>query len=984
MKTKIFTLFLALVASVGAMFADGVKIGDLYYDLHASTMTAEVTYQSACKECNNYSNLTTLNIPSIISYDSQNYSVTSIGDWAFYYCSSLTSVTIPNSIASIGDKAFYGCSSLTSITIPNSVTSIGSSAFQGCSSLTSVTIPNSVTSIGDFAFAQCKSLNYITVEKDNFNYSSEDGVLFNKDKTELIQYPVGNSEKSYTIPNSVTSIGYFAFANCSSLTSVAIPNSVTEIRDYAFYSCTNLASVTIPNSIAEIRYYAFSDCGSLASVTIPNSVTEIRDYAFSNCSSLTSVICYAETPPNMRNNVFEYLERSKITLYVPEESIDVYKSADEWKYFTNILSIINPSGTCGDNLTWELSCDGVLTISGKGLMSDERPWHPYTSRIKSIIISNGVTSIGDGAFSECSSLTSVTIPNSITEIGHWAFWHCSSLTSVTIPNSVTSIGNQAFYGCSSLSSVTIPNSITEIGDYAFSGCAGLTSPIYNDHVFAYMPRSYSGAYTIPDGIKSIVGGAFIGCTNLTSVTIPNSIIRIGSGAFSGCTSLTSITIPNGVTYIGDGAFYGCSSLTSVTIPKSIASIGGQAFYGCSSLTSIIIPNSVTNIGDETFYGCTNLTSVTIPSSVVGIGYHAFYKCTSLSSVTIPNGVTYIEDGAFSECSGLTSVTIPNSVVSIGASAFSFCTNLSSVTIPNSVTSIRNEAFSYCSSLSSVTIPNSVTEIEYNAFTGCNLKDIVIPVSVDSIGLYAFGFNCLIDPYAPKMAPLYDDNGNIQYTIKSITCYSMNPPYAEKNSEGLTIMGPIEGEYAFPYSSVILYVPAGRVGAYKKHEVWGMFDVRAIGATETETQDLHVSGTSNTTVDVVWPAVSGAATYELVIKDKSGNVICTLIFNANGQLTSIAFAAPARDNTSKQTQAAGFAFTVTGLQEGTLYDLTMTAKDASGNTLDTKSISFITSGGEQGIDEIQGNTPLSTKTLLDGQIYILRGDKMYTVTGQEVR
>ena len=254
------------------------------------------------------------------------------------------------------------------------------------------------------------------------------------------------------------------------------------------------------------------------------------------------------------------------------------------------------------------------------------------SSLTSITIPNSVTSIGGGAFSGCSSLTSVTIPNSVTSIGWRAFEDCSSLTSITIPNSVTSIGDWAFAWCSSLTSVTIPNSVTSIGWCAFSGCSSLTSPVYNAHCFAYMPKSYFGAYLIPEGIKQIVGGAFADCSSLTSITIPNSVTSIEGDAFSDCSSLTSVTIPNSVTSIAYYAFYGCSSLTSVTIGESVTSIGNQAFEGCSSLTSITIPNSVTSIDEGAFEDCSSLTSITIPNSVTSIGDEAFYGCFSLTSV----------------------------------------------------------------------------------------------------------------------------------------------------------------------------------------------------------------------------------------------------------------------------------------------------------------------------------------------------------------
>ncbi len=475
------------------------------------------------------------------------------------------------------------------------------------------------------------------------------------------------------------------------------------------------------------------------------------------------------------------------------------------KLFTFLLAIVasvgtlfaESSGTCGENLTWTLSDDGVLTISGTGAMTDysyssSAPWYSSRSSITSVIISDGVTSIGKYAFYDCRSLTSVTIPNSVTSIGKYAFYDCRSLTSVTIPNSVTSIGEGAFSGCSGLTSVTIPNSVTSIGSYAFDGCSSLTS------------------VTIPNSVKSIGSQAFSGCSSLTSVTIPNSVTSIGFRAFRGCSRLASVTIPNSVTSIGDEAFRGCSGLTSVTIPNSVTNIGEQAFSNCRSLTSVTIPNSVTSIGEGAFSGCSGLTKVNItdiaawcniafgsssanplyyakhlfvndievtdlviPAGVTSIGQYAFYNCSSLTSIEIPNSVTSIGSSAFSCCSGLTSVTIPNSVTSIGTFAFSDCSSLTSVTIPNSVTSIGEKAFSWCSSLTSVTIPNSVTSIGDYAFAGCSsLTDIYVPCGEMERFKQMLNNDSRINDHAPLpyTITINATNGNVTYP--QTTCDDM--------------------------------------------------------------------------------------------------------------------------------------------------------------------------------------------------------------------
>ncbi len=300
MRKKLFTLLLAVAASVGTMFAY-TKIGDLYYNLNATEKTADVTYELQYS-WNNYEGLTTANIPASVTYSGTTYSVTSIGEGAFEHCTGLTSVTIPNSVTSIGSDAFYNCTGLTSVTIGNSVTSIGNHTFHGCTGLTSVTIPNSVTSIGDYAFEGCSGLT------------------------------------SVTIGNSVTEIRNNAFRYCFGLTSVTIPNSVTSIGSEAFRGCSGLTSIEIPNSVTYIGSSAFSSCTGLTSVTIGNSVTSIGEGAFYNCNGLTSITCEAVTPPTLNSSVFYGVDKS-IPLYVPAGSISAYQSADGWKDFTNILPI---------------------------------------------------------------------------------------------------------------------------------------------------------------------------------------------------------------------------------------------------------------------------------------------------------------------------------------------------------------------------------------------------------------------------------------------------------------------------------------------------------------------------------------------------------------------------------------------------------------------------------------------------------------------
>ena len=346
-------------------------------------------------------------------------------------------------------------------------------------------------------------------------------------------------------------------------------------------------------------------------------------------------------------------------------------------------------------------------------------------------IRKGTICICFSAFENCAGLTGVVIPEGITEIGDFAFSNCPSLENILVSAdnpSYVSINNcclskdlrKLIFGCRSS---IIPEGISMIEESAFEGCVGLTSIV------------------MPEGVKEIGWDAFSGCTGLTNIVIPDSVTEINGGAFFGCTSLTSIVIPKGVTEIGESAFGGCVGLTSVVIPEGVTEIGESAFGGCVGLTSVVMPKSVTKIGWGAFKDCTSLTSIVIPKGITEIGESAFSGCTGLTGVVIPEGVTEISMNVFRDCTGLTSIVIPEGVKEIGYGAFSGCTGLTNIVIPNSVTVIMSSAFSGCTGLTGIVIPEGVTEIDCGAFGGCtNLT--TISVSVDNPSYVSINNCCL--------------------------------------------------------------------------------------------------------------------------------------------------------------------------------------------------------------------------------------------------
>ena len=325
-----------------------------------------------------------------------------------------------------------------------------------------------------------------------------------------------------------------------------------------------------------------------------------------------------------------------------------------WLAVVMILSVVTGSLSAGivyaeeenvvaasvaGNITWSIS-NGVLKITGNGDMPDWEsevyaPWFSRHHSITAVEIGEGITSIGNHAFTNSPNLTKVTISDSVISIGESAFALCQSLINVTIPDSVTSIGGYAFNSCKFLTKITIPDSVTSIGQAAFAWCKSLTEII------------------IPDSVISIGQGAFCGCSSLTKITIPNYITSIGDSTFSTCSSLKNIMIPYGVTSIGERAFDYCKSLIEITIPDSVTSISDYAFSNCFSLKNITIPYGVTSIGERAFEYCKSLTEITIPDSIISISDDVFSCCESLKKITIPDSVTSISQTAFYCCSSLT-------------------------------------------------------------------------------------------------------------------------------------------------------------------------------------------------------------------------------------------------------------------------------------------------------------------------------------------
>ena len=696
-----------------------------------------------------YENLRSVSLPSTL---------TSIGEAAFWACSSLQSITLPNNLTNIGLNAFRACHSLTQVLIPASVTSIDGSAFECCTGLTDVVFEGNSLEFGSGAtFYDCTSLKNVFFNGTRADWTASRGssgsvlpaaaqIYY---KNDLISSGTCGDNSSgnntqwkltkagtliITVGTGYTEGGIadFAYGKApwyqdiydSGIRCLIIGSGIKTIGSYAFADCTDLAEIIVPDGVISIGNGAFLQNSGAKRVVLPPSTVYIGHGALRDCSALTSV----SLPDSMSNRLFLDMFEGCTNLKsvdIPDGITDIYEgdlaSCPNWTdiYYDNWGRVWNrvvsnvrdsipdrmnvhfkdniyDSGSCGENVTWTLTADGTLTISGTGAMTDytydsRSPWYSCRTYIKRVVMQQGVTSIGDLAFWDCSGLTSVTIPDGVTSIGGDAFRGCAALTSVTIPGSVTNVGQSAFWACSSLTdiyyggygtdwqklNVSIPTSatvhfkdniygkgdcginvtweLTGDGTLIISGTGRISNYSYDNNAPWYSCRAYIKRVVIQQGVRAIGDYAFAYCVSLTSVAIPDSVTSIGGGAFSGCAALTSVTIPEGVTSIGDGAFSGCTSLTSVAIPSSVTEIDGSAFSGCTELTSITIPSSVTSIGWSAFENCTALTFMTIPESVTYISGEVFSNCVRLARVTIPKSVTEISSKAFYYCDSLTDV-----------------------------------------------------------------------------------------------------------------------------------------------------------------------------------------------------------------------------------------------------------------------------------------------------------------------------------------
>lgn len=548
-----------------------------------------------------------------------------------------------------------------------------------------------------------------------------------------------------------------------------------------------------------------------------------------------STIAYAsasepfdESAVEVYANTIDVDDQAALLRYYELEDGTLRVNAPQYSYQCDILTnVVIPAEKDGKKVTeigrFDYCRNLISVIIPDGVTSIGQQAFYFCTSLTSVIIPDSVTSIGSSAFSGCKSLASITIPDGITSIGNNTFCWCSSLTSVTIPDSVTTIGNDAFSNCTSLTSITIPDGVTDIGRYAFLDCSGLKSvnvAVENSVYFSsdgvlYEKRTYNRgfdwlvlvwypqgkeeiSYTIPKSVENIAERALSNCPKLENIYVdPNNIFYESNGGvlfsrggeelvkYPAGRKQTHYTIPDGVLDMSSRAFEGCVNLVSVTMPERIISAD---FTRCTSLETINLPSSLNYMY---FYDCPRLSSeIIIPENITEF---SFRGCRSLTSVIIPDNITEINSEAFRDCESLMSLKMSKNVTKIGIDAFWNCKNLPSIKIPSSVTDIAYGAFGCCTNLKSISIPKGLSSIDYSVFQGCSdLESIQIPNSVEKIKMCAFmGCKNLKDVYYTGTEEQWK-NIPIEWANDDLTTASIHFSSAENSPVEIDIPKPADG------------------------------------------------------------------------------------------------------------------------------------------------------------------------------------------------
>ena len=792
-----------------------------------------------------YENLRSVSLPSTL---------TSIGEAAFWACSSLQSITLPNNLTHIGLNAFRACHSLTQVLIPASVTNIDGSAFECCTGLTDVVFEGNSLEFGSGAtFYDCTSLKNVFFNGTRADWTASRGssgsvlpaaaqIYY---KNDLISSGTCGDNSSgnntqwkltkagtliITVGTGCTEGGIadFAYGKApwyqdiydSGIRCLIIGSGIKTIGSYAFADCTDLAEIIVPDGVISIGDGAFQQNSGAKRVVLPPSTVYIGHGALRDCSALTSV----SLPDSMSNRLFLDMFEGCTNLKsvdIPDGITDIYEgdlaSCPNWTdiYYDNWGRVWNrvvsnvrdsipdrmnvhfkdniyDSGSCGENVTWTLTADGTLTISGTGAMTDytydsRSPWYSCRTYIKRVVMQQGVTSIGDHAFWDCSGLTSVTIPDGVTSIGGDAFSGCAALTSVEIPNGVTAIGGSTFSNCIRLAKVTIPKSVTSIGKNAFYYCESIADVYYdgteedwakisissgNEDLLAAALHCKPTPLTAPavtggndsQGRPTLKWNAVTGAAKYEvyrARSKDGDYIKYSTQTSTGYTNSAYLTSGSMYYYKvcaldANGTAGAWSSIVSVTYRKPAAATVASGKCGDSAAWKLDAEGTLTISGTGRMYdyewpadrGGTmppwlankyrdSIRALHVEQGITYIGRCAFDSCGNLSDVTLPTSLRIIGQCAFNDCTALRSIQLPEGLTTIMEDAFN-AAGLVSITFPSTLGELRDGAFMNCEKLQSLRLPEGLTTIgDWAFYCNPNISSIYIPASVTTIGEEAF-------------------------------------------------------------------------------------------------------------------------------------------------------------------------------------------------------------------------------------------------------
>ena len=1048
MKTKITTLLLAVAASVGMMHAaivDGTCGENLTWSLNTKDSTLTITgsgamtsapwneYKSYIAYVNlpegvttinknaftNCTSITSITIPnSVINIeDSSSDSngafrgctglisvtfgngLTSIGGYAFAYCTSLTFIEIPNSVTSIGKKAFHRCTGLTSITIPGNVTSIGNSAFSNCTSLTSVTIPNSVTSIESSAFPGCP------ISQIHYNGTIQEWIekpwSVNQISANYKLYIGDELVDDLIIPNSVISIGNNAFEACTGLISVTISNSVTSIGNRAFSNCTSLISIEIPNNVTSIGNSTFSNCTGLTSITIPSSVTSIGANAFSNCN-FTSITCEAVTPPSVGSAPFSSYSA---ILFVPSESVEAYQNALYWEEFTNIYPIgvkfrvefVDWDGTIlkvdsvehGKNATPPADPQRA----GYTFINWNKGFENITQDLQVIAQYNPIFRVEfvdwDGTLLKVDSVEygkSATPPTEPTREEYLFKGWDVDYSYVTRDLSITATYQPFHFNCGLMTKVQAISSgkATCTGEFTGVASANLSSK-----------SAEMSEYGGETGYKMNKADTYLGITfdeGLTlkaydevTVFVTTTSLKLQIFSDKGKTLIaeTDAVVQGENKFILDEQANGAQGLY---VYRVLGGTEGAQYNAHVAYISVERPCTAEDSHRVVF---TNWDGTILSSQIIKSGEDAVAPAN-------PTREGYIFIGWDKDFSNITGDLTVTAQYKINRYKVEF------VDFDDKV--LKSDSVDYNSPASAPANPSR----EGHEFTGWDkdyshvTSDMTIKAQY-AVNYYPVGFlnydGTLLSEQsiayntaakAPNV-PVRDGYTFIGWTadIEHIVARTFAIALFEK--EGTSVVYKSEDGNTIASEKVNMHFPDAPIVAGKTFAGWltesannkegVIFRATYTLDNPTENGDVTVEP-SSTTASVAFPYITGAMTYVLVIRDLLGHVVCKIMFNSTGHLLGIAFA-PGRNNAPQKEQSTGFNFTVEGLTPNTTYEYEFTAHDETDQVIETLSGSFSTTADATGINNIT-SASVPQKIINDGNVFIHRGEKTYTLQGQEVK